>query len=123
MASRLLAFVAVTTLTFGSNLEPLVGAARDGSVHHESAAAAAAHRSAAPGEHGHEHGPNQPRHHQHGPEHQHGTAGDHCTHAHGPALAAVAPLALGGAVVTLEFSPPVGHPTGHRRLHHPPPKA
>ncbi|HEX8431563.1 MAG TPA: hypothetical protein VF625_09755 [Longimicrobium sp.] len=68
----------------GSNVEAVEGMLRDGEVHHEPGALAAAH-SGAGGEHGHEDGPLSD-HSKHGGGHQHGTGADHCTHQHGTAL-------------------------------------
>ena len=71
--------IALLILTPASATEAVVGVLRDGAVHHESAATAAAHRDAGPqGDHGRE---------DSAPSHQHGTPADHCTHAHGTALA------------------------------------
>lgn len=66
-----------------SSAETVVGAVRDGSVHHESSAAAAVHHETHHGEHGHE-DPGAGA--QHDQDHQHGTPSDHCTHAHGVSL-------------------------------------
>jgi hypothetical protein len=67
-----------------SSAEAVVGVVRDGSVHHESAAAAAMHHEGQhDGEHGHEDGGQAA---EHGSEHQHGTPGDHCTHTHGTSI-------------------------------------
>lgn len=78
----LLAFVA------GGAVEPMAGLARDGIVHHESAAQAGVHSATAQaGEHGHEDGGTLSSDQEHEPGHDHGTSRDHCTHAHGNALA------------------------------------
>ena len=66
-------------LTF-SRAETVLGLLRDGAVHHETLAAAAVHSSSSTGDHGHE--DDDP----HGPEHQHGTPSDHCTHQHGTVI-------------------------------------
>src|SRR5688572_13702768 len=63
--------------------EATIGPLRDGAVHHESPASAAAHQEASRGDHGHE-DPGAGA--EHGSDHQHGTSGDHCTHAHGMGL-------------------------------------
>ena len=68
-------------LMVGSLSEPAVGALRDGVVHHESAATAAAHGDRFAGDHGHEDG--VPSTHTHDRGHLHGTGADHCTHQHG----------------------------------------
>jgi len=67
--------------------ESVLGALRDGRVHHESGMTAASHSSSgSQGDHGHEDGPLS---HQHGGQHQHGTAADHCTHQHSAGSPAV----------------------------------
>jgi hypothetical protein len=72
--------------TSGSATESVLGLVRDGAIHHESVAAADAHRwaGAAVG-HGHHDlvAPSQPRHDR---QHQHGTPADHCAHQHGTAM-------------------------------------
>lgn len=121
---RLLALAALVTLAFGSNVEPLVGTLRDGRVHHESSAAAIAHHSVAAGEHGHEDATGQPAHHQqHGPQHQHGTAADHCTHTHGLAMPAGNAAAFAILAVTVEHSGTISHPTRTQPIDSPPPRA
>jgi hypothetical protein len=60
-----------------SQAETVLGELRDGTVHHESSTSAAVHALSGQGEHGHEDSA------RHGPEHQHGTSADHCTHQHG----------------------------------------
>lgn len=82
---RIVAALALLTF-FGSNAEAVEGMLRDGEVHHESGALAAAHAGSG-GEHGHEDGPLSD-HSEHGSGHQHGTNTDHCTHQHGTALPA-----------------------------------
>lgn len=121
--TRCLTLLVLLTLAVGSNVEPLVGQLRDGTVHHESAAAAAAHRSAAPSEHGHEDGSGTSPQHQHGSQHQHGTSADHCTHAHGLALPTTLAVTFAAIVVNLENIDTVAHPVRYRRHHSPPPKA
>lgn len=66
-----------------TSVEVVVGELRDGEVHHESVVAAAEHHANADGEHGHEEPGDDA---EHGPDHQHGTAGDHCTHTHSVSL-------------------------------------
>ena len=91
---RLMALVMLLTLAF-SNVETVLGVLRDGEVHHESSASAAAHALQAQGEHGHEDGRTQGTEHEHGPQHEHGTTADHCTHQHGNLTTSRAPaLAL-----------------------------
>lgn len=82
---RLLRGVALLFLiAYGASAaEAVVGAVRDGRVHHESSAAAAVHQTTHHGEHGHE-DPGAGA--EHDADHQHGTSGDHCTHAHGVSL-------------------------------------
>lgn len=96
--------VIATLLLFGyvaTSVEVVVGQLRDGEVHHESVVAAADHQAKAPGgEHGHEEPGSDD---EHGPDHQHGTSGDHCTHTHSVSLpAGAAPLLL---VHTLRTEP------------------
>lgn len=96
-----------------SSFETVAGLVRDGSVHHETVAAAFTHSSEGAGEHGHEtdaEGPDQ----DHGPDHQHGTGADHCTHAHGASLLSPAAVALNDDEV---WMPPVASqttPSDHR---------
>ena len=69
-----------------ASAEVIFGEVRDGAVHHESAAEAlnhAVHDAMDTGEHGHEDAGEHP---EHGPDHQHGTSADHCTHAHSVGL-------------------------------------
>ena len=88
MLKRLAAVLMLFTVAF-SNAETVMGVLRDGTVHHESNAVAAAHALAHTGEHGHE--DQAP----HGPKHEHGTPADHCTHQHGAQVTQRAPeLAL-----------------------------
>lgn len=82
---RLAALLMLLTITF-SSAETVVGLLRDGAVHHESSAEAATHALMAQGEHGHEDGA------QHGPNHEHGTPADHCTHQHGPVFSPRSPV-------------------------------
>lgn len=79
MYRRLIAAFMLFAVTL-SSAEVVLGELRDGEVHHESMAEAAAHDHGRDGEGEHEHGS------PHGPEHQHGTSGDHCTHQHGEQL-------------------------------------
>jgi len=80
IASLLLAAYGATAV------EAVVGQLRDGEVHHETVAAAAEHQAdTGRGEHGHE---DPATDGEHGPEHQHGTSGDHCTHTHSVSLPA-----------------------------------
>lgn len=79
MIRRCVALALVFSFTV-SSAEAVVGAVRDGSVHHEDTASAAAHASQSRGEHEHEDAS------PHGPRHSHGTAADHCTHQHGTAV-------------------------------------
>lgn len=76
---RLAALLMLLTVTFSYG-ETVIGVLRDGTVHHESTAAAATHALFAQGEHGHEDGSS------HGSDHEHGTPADHCTHHHGTVL-------------------------------------
>lgn len=79
MLRRVLALVLLFAVS-ATQAETVFGAMRDGEVHHESGLTAASHSSSgSQGDHGHEDGPLS---HQHGGQHQHGTAVDHCTHQH-----------------------------------------
>ncbi|MEK7667191.1 MAG: hypothetical protein AAB409_00915 [Gemmatimonadota bacterium] len=90
---RLIALL-LTVVVANSVMESASGLLRDGVIHHESASAADAHRSSVRlGDRGHEDGMLKLPHNG---QHQHGTAADHCTHAHGPAL-------LPGSVPVLAF--------------------
>lgn len=90
---RLLALT-LLILTSVSSMEAVVGVMRDGEVHHENPVVAAAHAQVAGGDHGHEDAAPSGEH-RHGEGHDHGTAGDHCTHGHGPAiLISASPLCL-----------------------------
>lgn len=86
-------------ISAASPIEAVAGELRDGEIHHETSAEASRHSATSMGEHGHEHGRTfEDESHDHatdegdpdGTEHRHGTGSDHCTHAHGPALAAPA---------------------------------
>lgn len=78
MLKRLTALLLLAAV-LAYSAEAVLGALRDGEVHHESFAAAASHAGHGQGDHGHEDGPLG---HPHGPGHQHGTSADHCTHQH-----------------------------------------
>lgn len=120
MLRRLIALLAFVVMA-GSIAEPALGVLRDGAVHHETAASAAGHADRARGDHGHEDG--NPAGHQHDPDHRHGTGADHCTHQHGLALLADAPVPLNVVpcaenALLAEYVAPVGrHPLD---LFHPP---
>lgn len=86
---RLIAF-ALLALLPASAAEAVVGAVRDGAVHHESSTAATLHTDSGSPSHGHE---------DHAPGHQHGTLADHCTHAH-----SIAPIEHG---LRLKFGGPI----------------
>lgn len=115
---RTVAALALLTF-FGSSAEAVEGMLRDGEVHHESGAQAAAHAGSG-GEHGHEDGPLSD-HSEHGSGHEHGTSSDHCTHQHGTALpAGQNPAPRMSAEVTLVPDAP-GHPARiSTTLFHPP---
>ena len=112
----------VLLLSFlASSFEAVAGLVRDGSVHHETVTAAFAHASGGAGEHGHETEAEAPEQ-DHGPDHQHGTGADHCTHAHGAALTTPTAVALVDDEV---WTPPVASqatPSDYRvpPLFHPP---
>jgi len=87
LARRRVVGLALLILAPGFMVESAVGLARDGAIHHETVGAAIAHHAAGPqGHHGHEDAGPSPRYPPHGQQHQHGTATDHCTHAHGVGL-------------------------------------
>jgi hypothetical protein len=89
---RLKSLVALVLLVSfaAASLEAVAGVVRDGAVHHESTARAAAHADLAAGEHGHEDAasPHRPSDSE---GHEHGTSSDHCTHTHRVAALASAP--------------------------------
>lgn len=66
-------------LIANSFLEAVVGVVRDGAVHHESAALAAAHAQHFAGDHSHEDSVPTGERYREG-SHEHGTASDYCTH-------------------------------------------
>ena len=97
-----------------------MGLLRDGSVHHESSAAAAVHHETSRGDHGHEDSGTGAKH---GSGHQHGTSSDHCTHAHGVGLPAACDFDILGGVRVVEL-PTVWQATGLvAHFHFRPPKA
>jgi hypothetical protein len=124
IALTLLALMALTSV------ESAEGLVRDGEVHHESSATAAAHASDLSGEHGHEdvEPSSQPEEEgsapQHGPDHQHGTGADHCTHAHGPAIS-IAGTSMHVAILRASDLPVIFKtPADHIRTpRHEPPRA
>ena len=95
---RIFALVIVLWVAFW-NLEPLLGVARDGAVHHESTVEAVRHADAGSGDHGHE-DPGADDH-DHAPGHTHGTGADHCTHHHGTAVPTTLQLVLFGSEIKL----------------------
>lgn len=124
LRSGLSALLMLVGLLVGSNLEPIVGALRDGVVHHESLVAAGAHQATTPGgEHGHEDGLLAGGRPSHGPGHQHGTAVDHCTHAHGVGAPSSVSVEFAGAVVTVAPEPPAPVTSRLILTLSPPPKA
>lgn len=121
--SRLRPYIALALLVgyLASSAEAVLGVVRDGTVHHESAAAAAVHQGASHGEHGHE-DPGAGA--EHGSEHQHGTSGDHCTHAHGVSLPAICAFTVRAAIAAAtEPSPPLLESGVYAVSHFRPPKA
>lgn len=118
MFRRLIALFLLIAVT-GSAMESVMGVLRDGEIHHETEALAAQHASASAGEHGHE-DVSAPSH-QHGGEHQHGTATDHCTHQHGTAAATSVAFALAADVSVRLSTEPSGHTdSSPTTLFHPP---
>lgn len=81
-------------------LEPALGEARDGTLHHEAASAASNHSRSESGDHGHE---DAGQTHQHGSDHRHGTIQDHCVHFH--AMDVIAPATLPFVDDATEASP------------------
>lgn len=95
--------------------ESVLGDLRDGAVHHESTAEAIEHTENARGEHGHEDVG------EHGPEHQHGTSVDHCTHTHSVSLPTQHEFGFVALQsVSSEFSETLRGDTAVRSLFHPP---
>lgn len=81
-----------------SAVEPVVGLARDGAVHHETAAEAATHNGLANADHAHEtddaaetdvEQTEAPLPSDSDERHEHGSNADHCTHMHGIACPAL----------------------------------
>lgn len=125
--SRLRRYIALALLVgyFASSAEAVLGVVRDGSVHHESAAAAAIHQGEHQveyrGEHGHE---DSGVGAEHDAEHQHGTSSDHCTHAHGMSLPAFCAFAVPSPLAAAaEPTPPLLESGVYTALHFRPPKA
>jgi hypothetical protein len=103
-----------------STAEATAGLVRDGSVHHESSAAATVHHETSRGDHGHEDSGTGAKH---GSRHQHGTSSDHCTHAHGVGLPAACDFEILGGVHAVEL-PTVWQATALvAHFHFRPPKA
>lgn len=103
-----------------SAAEATVGVVRDGAVHHESSAAAAVHQETRQGDHGHE-DPGAGA--EHGSDHQHGTAGDHCTHTHGMSIPSACDFEVVASVeAAVEVSPLMRTGTS-QGSHFRPPKA
>ncbi len=73
------ALLLALTFTY-SAAESVLGAVRDGAVHHESDAVAIGHQIEGRSDHGQE--DSAPP----GADHRHGGASDHCTHVHGVSL-------------------------------------
>ena len=121
--SPLRRFIALALLVgyLASSAEAVLGVVRDGSVHHESTAAAAIHQGEHDGEHGHE-DPGVGA--EHDAEHQHGTSSDHCTHAHGMSLPAFCALPVQVPLATAaEPTPPLLETGVYAAVHFRPPKA
>jgi len=117
------ALVAFLALAIGSQLEPILGALRDGVVHHESVAQADMHRAADVfGDHGHEDGAARSSEHRHGAQHEHGSGTDHCTHAHGAGLPAAVEPAVDVMVSSIESAPVHLPSTRIIEAHSPPPR-
>lgn len=99
---RLLALT-LLILTSASSMEAVVGVMRDGEVHHENAAVAAAHAQELSGDHGHEDGARSGEH-RHGEDHEHGTSTDHCTHVHSVALLTSSPPPPAVEIAEISFT-------------------
>lgn len=115
MLHRLAAVLMLFTIAF-SQTETVMGLLRDGGVHHESAAAAAVHSEYGQGEHGHEDGA------PHGPEHEHGTPADHCTHQHGNLFTPKSPVLaiLSYTIPQVFLEPPLWFDRFSEPAFHPP---
>lgn len=88
MIRRSVALMMLLTLIF-CRAEGVWGMVHDGAVHHESSSEALVHSANSPDAHMHE--DDAPP----GPDHQHGSSGDHCTHQHGTLIPATGfPLTL-----------------------------
>lgn len=101
----LLLLIAYATAT----AETVVGAVRDGAVHHESTIAALVHQETHHGDHGPE---DSGLGAKHGPNHRHGTGADHCTHAHGVSLPTACAFEVPAGAVTETFEVPEPRPAG-----------
>ena len=100
---RRLIALTLLILTSASSMEAVVGVVRDGEVHHENAAVAAAHAEASSGDHGHEDATRSGEH-RHGEDHEHGTSTDHCTHVHSVALLTSSPPPLAVELTEIFFT-------------------
>lgn len=119
--ARTLARLTIIVFTLGSNVEPVLGLVRDGGVHHESPVAAVAHQAAG-GDHGHEDVSGPTTDPQHDLPHQHGTAADHCTHAHGAGLPTSIVVAFAAPTVGVEDADHTPDATGCSPIRIPPPR-
>ena len=90
----------------GFTVEPVVGVVRDGDVHHETAAEAAAHSGLASADHAHEQTDSRSSEHTDG-SHEHGSSADHCSHAHGPALLGAFAFEIATTQKLFSFDEPV----------------
>ena len=116
---RRISFVILAAITVFT-LEPVMGVVRDGAVHHETSARAAAHSFLAGA--GHAHGTiESDRADDSGQRHEHGSSADHCSHAHGLALVGTFVFEIGTTETLLSFDEaarnPMHTPTA---LTHPP---
>jgi hypothetical protein len=78
------------------------------------------HQEGHRGDHGHE-DPGAGA--EHGGDHQHGTSGDHCTHAHGMALPAVCDFGIAASVVFAQELARLAPSGSSESFHFRPPKA
>ena len=102
-----------------SFVEPVVGQARDGDIHHRTGVQHVDGQTGADAQE--PQGPGNRSSHPPGPDHRHGTNADHCTHQHAAALVPTLSFAL--PAQTCEIAPL--EPTLHfgrfsGRLFHPP---
>lgn len=103
-----------------SFVEPVVGQARDGEIHHRTGVVQQTDTSSTVDAHdpqGTRDGPAHPP----GPNHQHGTSADHCTHQHAAVLVPTFSFALPAQTAEApRLEPPLRLGRFLQRLFHPP---